>query len=268
MPLLSFTQMRSGSVILAAVAMLTGCSGIADDAPPLEKYGAVNFLGKRTGSNTASAVTTVVFFEAVGLQIPNSSLQQTDQCVFSPVDTLPTAARGDRKAGSAIGITVGGSTRQLTYVDAEQRYITPVGQPIRYAVGDVGQVTVPGDGTNFPAISGSVKLVEPLEVGPVVVPAAGQNMSVTWNGTNDPTAAIILQLKYPNPAATSFANEQVYCALKDDGAVVIPGGLLTQFQAAGTRRSLTLVRWRTNLVSNNDARLHLTSSIDTTVVIP
>jgi len=138
--------MRSGSVILAAVAMLTGCSGIADDAPPLEKYGAVNFLGKRTGSNTASAVTTVVFFEAVGLQIPNSSLQQTDQCVFSPVDTLPTAARGDRKAGSAIGITVGGSTRQLTYVDAEQRYITPVGQPIRYAVGDVGQVTVPGDG--------------------------------------------------------------------------------------------------------------------------
>ena len=268
MPVSLSARTRRGSVLFAAVAMLSACSSIAEDAPPFEKYGAVNFLGKRTGSNTASAVTTVVFFESVGLQIPNSALQQTDQCVFSPVDTLPTPARGDRRAGASIGVTVGGTSRQLSYVDAEQRYITPVGQPIAYTVGDVGQVTVPGDGTNFPAMAGTVKLAEPLEVGPVAIPATGQSLSVSWNGTNDPTAAIILQLKYPNPASASFANEQVYCALKDDGAVTIPAGLLTPFQAANTRRSLTLIRWRTNLVTNSNASLHLTSSIDTTVVFP
>jgi hypothetical protein len=49
---------------------------------------------------------------------------------------------------------------------------------------------------------------------------------------------------------------------------VLPGGLLNPFQIATSRRSLTLIRWRTNLVTANGATLHLTSSIDTTVTFP
>lgn len=268
MPSTLTSRTVAGAVLVVAASLLAGCSSITQDAPPYEKFGAVNFLAKRTGATSASAATTVVFFESVGLQVPNSSLQQTDQCVFASVDTTTTNARGDRKAGATIGITVGGTTRQLAYVDADQRYATPVGQPITYTSGDIGQVAVPGDGTNFPAISGSIKLAEPIELGAIATPTSTSALSVTWNGTNDATAAVILQLKYPNPSTTSYANEQVYCALKDDGSVTVPAELLTQFKAATARRSLTLIRWRTNLVTANSAKLHLTSSIDTTFVFP
>jgi hypothetical protein len=185
------------------------------------------------------------------------------------VDTTVQIARGDRAAGTSIGITVAGATRQLPYSSADARYATPESAPLVYGAGDVAQVSVPGEGAGFPAIAGSVKLAEPLALGPLAIPAAGANFTVTWNGTNDPTAAIILQLKYANPSTSPAANEQVYCALRDDGSVVIPGGLLTQFLASGPpKRSITLVRWRTNLVTTNAANLHLTTSIDTTFVFP
>jgi hypothetical protein len=177
-------------------------------------------------------------------------------------------ARGDRSAGDAISIVVAGVTRSLPYSTSDQRYATPAGAPITYAAGDVAQVSVPGNGNSFPAMSGTVKLAEPIELGPLNTPTSGANLTVTWNGTNDASAAVILQIKYPNPVTSTYANEQVYCALKDDGSVNIPAGLLNPFLVASSKRSLTLVRWRTNLVSANGANLHFTASTDTTVVFP
>jgi hypothetical protein len=237
-----------------AALLLAACSGITQSEASFQKYGAVNFVGKRASATQGRAAATVVFFESLSLQVPNSSAQQSDQCVFAPVDTVQQVARGDRQAGTTVGITIGGATRQLAYSSTDLRYATAANEPIIYNVGDVAQVNVPGDGNNFPAIAGSVKLAE---------------LTVNWNGTNDPTAAVILQVKYANPATASFANEQVFCALKDDGNVVVPAGLLTQFLASSApRRSLTLVRWRTNLVETTAGNLHLTSSIDTTFVFP
>lgn len=248
--------------------LLGACAGSTDNQQTLQKYGAANFVAKRTGANQASAVATFVAFESVGLAVPNSSAQQNDQCVYANVDTTATVARGDRSAGDPVSVLVAGATRSLPYSDADKRYATPAASPISYTAGDIAQVTVPGNGTLFPAIAGSVKLAEPIELAPVVLPAAGNNLTITWNGTNDATAAVILQIKYPNPVGSPYANEQVYCALRDDGSVVLPGGLLNPFSLATTKRSLTLVRWRTNLVTANGAYLHLTSSTDTTVVFP
>jgi hypothetical protein len=263
------TAPRKGTALATAALLLAACSGITASEASFQKYGAVNFVGKRASATQGRAATTVVFFESLSLQVPNSSAQQSDQCVFAPVDTVPLSARGDRQAGTTIGITVGGTTRELAYSNTDQRYATPLNEPVVYTAGDVAQVRVPGDGNAFPAIAGSVKLAEPIELAPVAVPAAGAGLTVNWNGTNDPTAAVILQLKYANPAAASFANEQVFCALRDDGNVVVPAGLLTPFLASGApRRSLTLVRWRTNLVGTTAGNLHLTSSIDTSFVFP
>ncbi len=253
---------------LGASVVLGACAGSTDNQQTTQKYGAVNFVAKRTGTGQASASATFVAFEGVGLQVPNSSAQQNDQCVYANVDTTAVSARGDRSAGDAISIVVAGVTRTLPYSTNDLRYATPVGAPINYAAGDVAQVTVPGNGTSFPAVSGSVKLAEPLELGPVTTPTSGANLTLTWNGTNDATAAVILQMKYPNPVGSSYANEQIYCALRDDGSVNIPGGLLNPFLLASSKRSLTLVRWRTNLVTSNGANLHLTSSTDTTVIFP
>lgn len=251
-----------------AVVLLGACSGITDTSSSLRKYGAVNFAASRTTTGQGSAEATVVAFESVGLQVPNSALQQNDQCVYTAVDTLPRVARGDRSAGESVTIVVGGTTRVLSYSATEFRYQTAAGAPILYNAGDVAQVTMPGSGDGFPPIAGSVKLAEPVELGPVELPADGGDLTVTWNGTNDPSAAIILQLKYPNPVNTTFANEQVYCALRDDGSVVLPGGLLNPFRVATTKRSLTVTRWRTNYVPTSAVNLHLTTSIDTTIVFP
>ena len=258
-----------GALLLVIGSVAAGaCSNITDSAPSLEKYGAVNFVGKRNAAGQGAAAATVVAFESVNLQVPNSSAQQNDQCVYAAIDTVTPVARGDRSAGDAVSIVVGGATRQLAYSSTDRRYATAAGAPITYNAGDIAQVTLPGNGSAFPTITGSLKLAEPLLLSPVSLPPIGENLTVTWNATNDPTAAIILQLKYPNPASSTFANEQVYCALRDDGSAVLPGGLLNPFQIATARRSLTLIRWRTNLVTANGATLHLTSSIDTTVTFP
>lgn len=258
---------RTASALVIGV-FLAGCVTPTETQQSRQKYGAVNFVGKRTADGQVSAAATVVAFESVGLQVPNSSLQQNEQCVYAAVDTTPQNIRGDRSAGESVAVVIGGVTRQLAYTAADFRYSTPAASPIVYGVGDVAQVSIPGNGTAFPAIAGSLKLAEPIELGPLELPPNGSNMTITWNGTNDPTAAIILQLKYPNPANSAFANEQVYCALQDDGSVVLPGGLLNPLQAATTRRSLTIIRWRTNYVPTNSANLHLTSSVDTTLVFP
>jgi len=253
---------------IALVAATGACAGSTEIQQTGQKYGAVNFVGKRTVAGNGSASVTFVAFEGAGVQVPNSSAQQNDQCVYASVDTSTVAARGDRSAGDAISIVVAGVTRSLPYSASELRYATPAGAPITYAAGDIAQVLVPGNGNSFPAMSGSVKLAEPIELGPLATPTSGANLTVTWNGTNDATAAVILQIKYPNPVTSTYANEQVYCALKDDGSVNIPAGLLNPFLVASSKRSLTLVRWRTNLVSANGANLHFTSSTDTTVVFP
>jgi hypothetical protein len=261
-------SLRHGTVALLGTLGLGACSSITDNQPSLQKYGAVNFLGKGTADGKGSASATVVAFESLDLLVPNSSTQQNDQCVFAVVDTLPSVVRGDRSAGETVSIAVAGASRQLPYSAADFRYATAGGAPIAYSAGDVATVSIPGDGNRFPALSGSLKLAEPLTLGPLALPAAGENLTVTWNATNDPTAAIILQVKYPNPVGSSYANEQVYCALRDDGSVVLPGALLNAFQLASSKRSLTLIRWRTNFIETSAAGLHLASSIDTTVVFP
>lgn len=268
MRLHSLRHLLRPTAVASAAVLVGACATATDAEPTLQRYGAVNFVGKRTAAGQGTATATVVAFESVGLQVPNSSVQQNDQCVYAAVDTTTPAVRGDRSAGDAVAIAIGASNRSLPYSATDLRYATPLNAPIVYNAGDVAQVSIPGNGNVFPAISGALKLAEPLELGPVTLPPIGENMTVTWNGTNDPTAAIILQLKYPNPPATPFANEQIYCALRDDGTVSLPGGLLNPFQLATSKRSLTLVRWRTNFVTTRDASLHLTSSIDTTRAFP
>jgi hypothetical protein len=99
---------------------------------------------------------------------------------------------------------------------------------------------------------------------------SGQPFTVTWNGTNDPTAAIILAIKYANPANATYANEQIYCALRDDGShTIAAAGLVGFLGSPANRRSVTLTRWRT-VEAQPAARtlLHVASSVDTTVVVP
>jgi hypothetical protein len=134
----------------------------------------------------------------------------------------------------------------------------------------VAQVSIPGSAGAFPAQNISVKLAEPLLPQALTLPQPGLPLPVRWNATNDPTAAVIIQLKYADPTSSSFANRQVYCEVKDDGAFDIPANGLTSFLISPANlRSLTLTRWRTNEVLP-DAKtvLHIVTSVDTVVALP
>ena len=115
-----------------------------------------------------------------------------------------------------------------------------------------------------------MRLAETLIPGAVAIPAPGASLSVTWNASTDTTAAILLSLKYNNPTTSSYPNEQIFCALKDDGKFEIPPSGLTAFLAApNSSRSLRLTRWRTReTLIDPKTILHIATSIDTTVKFP
>lgn len=256
---------------LASLALVGACGGLTDSSTPSpNRYGAVNIRGRATSNTAVRANATVIFFEAITIAVPNSTLQQTDNCIFQGVDTLPQVARGQFRAGESVSLTASGNTITMPYADALQRYATPDASPLAYNSGDVAQVSIPGSSGAFPAQNISVKLAEPLLPQAITVPQPGVPLPVRWNGTNDPSAAVIIQLKYADPTSSTFANRQVYCEVKDDGAFDIPANGLTSFLISPANlRSLTLTRWRTNEVLP-DAKtvLHIVTSVDTVVALP
>lgn len=255
---------------LLGVTALTACSSITDSSTTLAKYGAITITGKNARAGRATATINAVFFQGLSATAPNSALQQGDQCAYALIDSTTGGATGSLKVGESLALNFAGTSVALPFSAASSRYEPATGGVLSYAAGDAATVTVPGVASTFPAASISVKLAEPIIPGPLVIPAAGLPLDVTWNATNDPTAAIILSVRYGATATSSVPNEQIYCALKDDGAFQVPATGLGAFLASpGALRSATLIRWRTQEVQpDSSSLLHVVSTIDTIVRFP
>ncbi len=272
LPVRPMSLLRPLRLVLTAFVMsfLVACSGLNNDSPPVNRFGAINIAASNSSATTAEAQATVIFFDAITASVPDSRLQQNDQCEVSARDTVPFVTRGENRAGTAVSLTANGNTVSLPYDVSLFRYANIANTTIPYTAGNQVQVTIPGDPVTFPGATIGVRLAEPIIPGNLTLPASGQNWTVTWNATNDPTAAIILTLQFANPSTAPFANAQLICSLRDDGSYTIPGTLLGRFLAApASRRALELLRWRTN-ETQIDPRtlLHIVSSVDTTVTFP
>jgi hypothetical protein len=253
-----------------AAALLTACSGLDSTAPTANRYASFSIRAKNSTSTRAVASATAIIFEAYTAGVPNSALNRTDQCVYAAVDTSTALVKGVKKAGNTATLGVAGATVNLPYDDILFRYATPENVTFAYNRGDVVQASIPGDADVYPAASISVPLAEALIPGTIRVPTGTEPMAFTWNGPTDSTSAVILSLRYANPATSAFANEQIYCSLNDDGTHQLPTTVLTAFLASpNSQRSLTMTRWRTR-ESFPDARtiLHIASSVDTTLTFP
>lgn len=265
--LASRANVRLMLVTPLALFALTACSKLTESDVTPNRYGSVSVRARNAAGGRATANATAIFFEAYTAAVPNSALQQPDQCVFNGVDTTTVITKGVKRAGTALTLGVSGGTVILPYDDLYFRYANAEASPFSYASGDVAQVTIPGDPAVYPASSISVKLAEPLIPGAITVPTGTTPMVFTWNATNDTTSAIILSLRYANPATSTYANEQIYCALKDDGTHQISTSSLAAFIASpNDKRSLVMTRWRTreSLVDSRTI-LHIATSVDTTV---
>jgi|GEM_PF-1298934 len=256
--------------LIVSATTIAACSGLSQSDQTLNHYGAINVSARGTAANRATANATVVFFDAFTVNVPDSYLQRTDQCTFANVDTTKTVTTGSLKAGASVAFAFGSSTLTFPYDSTLLRYANPASTPFVYSNGDVARVTVAGATGGFPASTISVPLAEPVIPGDVQVPPFGSPLNVTWTASADTTSAIILALKYANPVTSPYANEQIYCTLKDDGAFTLPATALTYFGAApGATRTLQLTRWRTRAVLiDSKTLLHIASSVDTIVKFP
>ena len=267
---LSAERFRPLLAALLGVAALTACSNITENDVTLSNYGAVTITAKNAPAGRATATINAVFFQGVAATAPNSVLQQGDQCAYALIDSVTGGATGSLKVGESLALSFAGASVAMPFSSGVARYEPATGVVLSYAPGDAATLTVPGAAGAFPPASISVKLAEPIKPGPLVLPAAGLPLDVTWNATNDATAAIILSVRYGATATSTVQNEQIYCALKDDGAFQVPAsGLGALLASPSALRSVTLIRWRTQAVRpDSSSLLHIVSTIDTIVRFP
>ncbi len=259
----------SRSLAALAALVLGACTSLTESNPTANRYGSINVAAHNAAGGRASATATAIFFEAYAASVPNSLLSQTDQCVYSSIDTSTSPISGALKAGATVSIAVSGSTLAMPYDSTLHRYATSTTTPFGYGVGDALQVTIPGDPAVYPASTISVRSAEPLVPGVITVPTGTTPMNFSWNLplSGDTTSAIILSLRYANPSTSATANEQIFCALKDDGVHALPTSALAAFLASpNDKRSLVMTRWRTRELSlDTRTILHIATSVDTTL---
>ena len=265
---LSRSSLHRASIVIA-VFLVSACASLTDSNPTTNRYASVSIKAHNAASNRATANATAIFFEAYTAAVPNSLLAQTDQCVYSAIDTGNTVTKGVNKAGASVSLGIGAGSVTLPYDDLLYRYANPAASPFSYGNGDIVQAAILGDPVVYPASSISVRLAEPIVPGVITVPTTTAPMVFTWNApiAGDTTSAIILSLRYANPATATVANEQIYCALKDDGTHQLPTSALVAFLASpNDKRSLIMTRWRTReLLIDGRTILHVATSIDTTL---
>jgi hypothetical protein len=249
--------------------VMSGCSTVSDPADlTLLNYGAISVQATHGDNGTGKAVATAIFFAAYAASIPDSRTP-ANYCQFSTVDTTTSPVQGETFAGASLGMLfgrgAGSSSATLPYDAQFKRYASTV--PNTYVTGDSVKVMVPGDTSGFPGAMISVRLAEPLAPEPFVLPPAGSPLTVRWNASPDSTTAILLSLKYANPASSPYPNEQIFCSLKDDGSEVLSAVAMGPVLASpAAMRSLQITRWRTQIATPNAASLlHIVSSIDTLI---
>ena len=254
--------------LFAAVVLapLASCLNVADNSNNLYQYGAITVRALGGGAAQVSASTSGVFFSALSASIPDSRVVQ-NSCAFSAVDTTTPASKGDLRAGAAVTLLTGaGSSKTTTTLAFNSTNVSYVGSSgFTYKTADSATVAVPGDAAGFPASSVTVRLAEPIIPADITVPLANDPMVVRWN-VGDSTSAIILSIKYANPINSTYANEQVLCSLRDDGAEDIAATALGPFLLSpAAKRSVKITRWRTNAVQpGTRSLLHIVSTVDST----
>ncbi len=254
---------------MSLLVATSACSTVSDPDPlALRKYGAVTVQAKHNADGSASASTSAVFFDAYSATIPDSpqpaKLLSVFHCRHNGDDRRRHVASGKFNRP---GVRRGVASTDFRIAIRSDAFAIYISGEYELRRGRFAARHGPRRSRRFPASAIAIRLAEPLAPQPIVLPAAGSPMTVRWNASPDTTTAIIISLKYANPATSTYPNEQIICALKDDGAeefsAIAMGPVLA---SPATMRSLRLTRWRTQVVTpGTTSLLHIVSSIDTLI---
>ena len=248
---------------VVAVALAVGLGACKDtlDISELE-FGFIE-ITTATGSAPGQFTTrpTGTFFRSTGATGVLNTNILPDSCIGRvPYSANPPSGVGNEflDAGT-VSVAFSNTTLTLAPLTNNQliNYQAPVSSP--FTPGDSVTVTVTGAANGFPAVTRRVKTAEAFTLSAVNVPGAGQDLPLTWTPSAGDGAAMVIQLRY---AATSsnVINEQLYCALVDDGSHTVPANQIQEWRGAnGGLREVAAVRLRSQPARNGSALFQVRS---------
>lgn len=133
------------------------------------------------------------------------------------------------EVGSAISLVFPDKTEPLTPLTTADYtyYRTELATGIVFTPGDSVEAQIPGNGGSYPPVNLKVRTAEEFTHAVVPVPEEGVNIDLTWDPTAEPGSIMSFSLRYvTSTSQTGLYNQQVFCALGDDGAHTIQAGLL------------------------------------------
>lgn len=209
----------------------------------------VGNLSARTSGNGFTTAPTIAFYRVTGATfVTTTGLRDT--CVLASYSattpTTPTAVNAPSvSAGPFLTITVSGRTDTLrqTVGTTDVSYHSALAAGIPFTPGDSMVVTVAGSQDGFPVSTFRGKTAEPFVLDPVVAPAAGNPIPVTWTRATDNNAGMFVTFRYATGTATTF-NRQIACSFVDDGTGTVSASAAADWIGA-TMRDVIAQRIRT-----------------------
>jgi len=258
--------MRAFRFIPVAAALLA--SGCIDGlSPASERTGFISASTVSLGGGTSYGLTFIgAFYRFDGLEV---GFEEPDACqgyVYTPgpipVGTFPTVNAGDRLITLISG-------RQDTLVRSSVSGIesytlsSSVGS-VPMIPGDTLTVDIPGSLDGFPAVSVRVRTAEPYVFDPLVTPADGAPLAMTWTAAPAPGSLMLVYMRFSSLSTSDIPNTEIRCAFTDDGSgSLIPGFTSAWFNSPLASRSVVTQRARlTTAVVDSKTKVLLVSFFD------
>lgn len=233
----------------AAFALLVLSTGACVDTLdiPDARYGVVSLAAYQDDVTGVAVAPEVVFYDKTDLRV---SPPVVDSCVVSSYNPNPSvgASAATLSGGDSLVITVRSRSDTLRpfFIGALAIYRPPTGRVIPLVPGDTVSLQVPGSAGGFPAVTANTRTAEAFTHDPVVLPATGQPLTLTWTPAPVPGSQMTFSLRYANAfAADQTPNEQIFCGFADDGSGTIRPDVLDFFRnAPAASRSVRAIRIR------------------------
>ena len=267
-PRSAFRAGLSAACAGGAALSLSACLSVSD-LEETDRVGSFTISSTQSSQVPRRATPTATFFTTQPTELPTSRVT-TDGCGtfnFAP----ETFAPGNLQGGETLQLRVGGSSFTMSERAAPRRvYGLTSGESVPFEAGDSARFTIPGQAGGFPPGQIAVRMAEPIELQPIVVTEASQDLAFQWTPNGDDNSSVILSMRYNVAITTDEPNAQLLCIVRDNGSYTIPANQLgLYFTSNPASRRVNVLRWRTNTVRVDErSQLYVVSTVDTNFVLP
>ena len=260
-------MINARQLAVGSLFALAACN-LGTDLPDRLTYGLILFTTKVRADSTFSTRPAGFFFQSRQQGLPTSR-PTADECLLRPYTppTGPGFNPGNTvDAGDTIFFQVSGTTTPMVPTQGlGVSYLPSDTAGVIFTPGDQATFTIPGAPGGFPQASISVRTATPFTFAGIdTAPPIGQGVNLAWSPAGDDSSKMVISLQYSVLGdGGSALNEQILCALIDDGSYLIDPRLVSGWrESAGGQRRVQASRWRIALVDLGDAQLFAQSTFD------